>query len=61
MALVFNCNGDVDAVVFISGLQVSHSFHKYLVKHEVTWMRDVLSQAPMYMQIENTTWGELLF
>jgi len=43
MALVYNCNVDVVVAMFISGLSVSHSFYKYLVKHEVTRMRDILS------------------
>jgi len=43
MALVYNYNDDVAAAVFISGLQVSHTFYKHLVKHDVTKMRDILS------------------
>jgi len=45
ITLVDNCNDDVVVVVFISGLQVSYSFYKHLVKHEVIRMRDILSQA----------------
>ena len=45
MALVYNCNDDVAAVAFISGLQLTHSFYKHLVKHEVTKMRDILTHA----------------
>ena len=45
MALMYNCNDDVVADVFISRLQVSHSFYKHLVKYEVIRMRDILSQA----------------
>ena len=55
MALVYNCNEDVAVVVFISGLQVIHSFYKYLVKNDVTNIRDILVQAQKYMQIEEDT------
>jgi len=44
MALVYNCNDDVVADTFISGMQVTHSY-KHLVKHEVTKMRDILARA----------------
>jgi len=42
MALVFNCNEDIVVVTLISGLQVTHSFYKHLVKNDVTKMRDIL-------------------
>ena len=35
MVLVYNCNEDVAAAAFISGLQVTYSFYKYLVKNNV--------------------------
>ena len=54
MALVYNCNDDVAAAAFISGLLVTHSY-KYLVKHEVTKMRDILTRAQEYIQIEDAT------
>jgi len=45
----------VVAAAFISGLQVTHSFYKHLVKHEVTKMRDILARAQKYIQIEDAT------
>ena len=45
MALVYNCNEDVVAAAFISGLQVTNPFYKHLVKNEVTKMRDILVWA----------------
>jgi len=41
MALVYNCNEDVTAAAFFSGLQVTHSFYKHLGKNDVTKM-DIL-------------------
>jgi len=41
MTLVYNCNEDVPAAAFISGLQVTY-FYKHLVKYEVTKMKDIL-------------------
>ena len=55
MALEHNCNNDVAAAPFVIGLLVTHSFNKHLVKHEVTKMRDILSRAQKYIQIENAT------
>ena len=48
MTLVYNCNDDVVAAAFISGMQVTHSFYKYLVKHEVTKMRDILAPRSIF-------------
>ena len=42
MALVYNCNEEVVAAVFISELQVTHLFYKHLVKNDVTKMRHIL-------------------
>ena len=42
MTLVYNCNDDMAAAAFITGLQVSHSFYKHLVKYEVIRMSDIL-------------------
>ena len=53
MVLVYNCNNDVAVVAFISGLQVTYSFYKHLVKNEVIKMRDILSRAQKYIQIED--------
>ena len=52
MTLVYNCNEDVAAATFISGLQVTHPFYKHLVKNDVTRMRDILVRAQKYIQIE---------
>ena len=57
--MVYNCNEDV-VVVFMSGLQVTHSFYKHLVKNDVTKMRDILVRAQKYMQIEEVTGGVLI-
>jgi len=43
LAKVPNCDGDVSALVFISGRQISHPLYKYLLKHDVTRMNEVLS------------------
>jgi len=45
MTLVYNCNDYVVVDVFISELQVIHSFYKHLVKNEVTRMRGIFSRA----------------
>jgi len=45
MAPVYNCNDNVVVAAFISEMQVTHSFCKRLVKHEVTKMRDILARA----------------
>jgi len=55
IALVYNCNDDVATTVLISGLQVTHSFYKHLVKHEVTKTRDILTRTQKYMQIKDVT------
>ena len=57
MAQVYNCNEDVAAVAFISGLQVINLFYKHLVKNNVTKMRDILIRAQKYMQIKEATWA----
>ena len=49
MALVYNCNEDVAVATLISGLQVTNPFYKYLVKNDVTRMRDILVQAQKYI------------
>ena len=55
MALMYNCNNGVVVFALISELQVSHSFYKPLVKHEVTKMRHILTHAHKYIQIEDAT------
>ena len=52
MVLVYNCNDDVVATAFISGMQVIHSFYKHLVKHEVTKMGDILACAQKYIKMK---------
>ena len=42
MTLVCNCNKDIAVATLISGLQATNSFYKYLVKNNVTKMRDIL-------------------
>ena len=54
MVLAYNCNEDVAATAFISGLQVTNPFYKHLVKN-VTRMRDILVRAQKYIQIEEST------
>jgi len=54
MAPVYNYKDDMVATAFISGMQVTHSY-KHLLKHEVTKMRDILTHAQKYIQIEDGT------
>ena len=51
---VFNCEEDVSALAFISGLQISQPLYKHLLKQDVTRMSKVLSQAQLYVQLEET-------
>jgi len=55
MALVYNCNEDIASAAFISGLQVTNFFYKYLVENDITKMRDILIRAQKYIQIEEAT------
>jgi len=57
MVLVYNCNDDVATAMFINGLQISHSFYKHFV-HEVIKVRDILSRAQTYIQIEDANRDE---
>ena len=43
------------AAAFISGLQVTNPFYKYLVKNDVTKIRNILARAQKYIQIEEAT------
>ena len=52
LAKVLNCGGDIYAFTFISGLQVSHPLYKHLLKHNDTWMSEVLYGAQPYIQFE---------
>ena len=45
MALVYNYNEDLATASFISGLQVTNPFYKYLVKNDVTKMGISLSRC----------------
>ena len=45
MTLVYNYKDDAIVAAFVSGLKVTHSFYKHLVKHEVTKMR---TSSPAY-------------
>jgi len=55
MALVYNCRDDVVVAAFIAGLQTDHS-NKHLVKY-VTNMKDIMSRAKKYIQLEEATQG----
>ena len=50
--MVYNYSGDVAAVAFIIGLQTDHFFYKHLVKHDITNMKDILSRAQKYVQLD---------
>jgi len=52
LAKVPNCGEDISALAFFSGLQVSHPMYKYLIRHNITQMSKVLSQAQSYIQLE---------
>ena len=49
LAKVPNCDKDVFALTFISELQISYPLYKHLLKHNVTWMNEVLSWAQPYI------------
>ena len=51
-AKVHQCNDDVGAAAFISGLRVSNDFYASLVKHNVTEMCEILCCAPGYIHLE---------
>ena len=55
MALIYNCSDDVAAAAFITGLQIDHSFYKHPVKHDLTNMKDIMSRAQKYIQLEEMT------
>ena len=48
LAKVPNCGEGVPVLAFISGLQDFHPLYKYLLKHNVTWMSEVLSRAQQF-------------
>ena len=44
--MVYICSYDVVmTAMFIAELLADHSFYKYLVKHDITNMKDILSRA----------------
>ena len=45
LAKVPQFSEDVSAPAFISDLQVSHHLYKYLLKHNVIWMSEILSRT----------------
>ena len=57
ITLVYNYNEEVVPAAFVSGLQVTHSFYKHLIKNDVTKRRDILGQAQKFMQTEETNWS----
>jgi len=48
IVLVYNYNDDVVVAAFISRMQVTHSFYKHLVKHEVTKISNILTRPQKY-------------
>ena len=52
LTMVLNCDEDISALTFISGLQVSHPLYKHLIKHDVTRISEVLFRAQPYIQLE---------
>jgi len=57
MAMVYNCSDDVATTASIAGLHINHSFYKHLVKHDITNMKDILSRAQKYVQLEEAMQG----
>ena len=53
--MVYNCNDDFAAAAFIAELQTDHFFYKHLVKHDVINMKDIMSRAQKYIQVEEAT------
>ena len=49
---VSNCGKEVSTLAFISELQVTHALYKYLLKHNVAKMSEVLFRAQPYIQLE---------
>ena len=49
---VSNCKEKVSIFAFISELQVTYPLYKYLLKHNVAKMSEVLSWAQPYIQLE---------
>jgi len=52
LAKVPNCSEGVYALTFISGMRLSNPLYKHLLKHNVTRMSKILSQAQPYIQLE---------
>jgi len=51
---VSNYSEEVSALVLIIGLQITHPLHKHLLKHNIAKIREVLSWAQSYIQLEKT-------
>ena len=54
---VHNCSEDTSALMFISGLRVTHPLYMHLVKYNVTRWSEVLYWAQLYMQLEEAMKG----
>ena len=50
--LELNGHYDVAIVVFIVELQTDYFFYKHLVKHDITSMKDILSQAQKHVHLD---------
>ena len=55
IALVYNYNENIATTALISWLQVTNPFYKYLVKNDVTKIRDIRARMQKYIQIEEVT------
>ena len=49
---VSNCGEKISTIAFISELQVTSPLYKYLMKHNVAKMSEVLSWVQPYIQLE---------
>jgi len=52
LAKVSNYREKVFTLAFISGLQVTHSLYKHLLKHNVAKMSEALSQTQPFIHLE---------
>ena len=57
MALVYNYSDHVVVVVFTTRMQTDHSFYQHLVKNDIYSMKDILSRAQKYIQLEEAIAG----
>ena len=49
---ISNCDEEVSALAFISGLQVTHPLYKHLLKYNIAKINKVLFRTPPYIQLE---------